>query len=104
MPRRRLLLQPACNEYAPALLPGRLREPRQRLQLLLAHALPQAIARITLENINAAEEPVAMYYQIDYTLTQVPRGRQAYFHWPAVPPREPTWPIRGVAAHACWTA
>ncbi len=35
-------------------------------------------ARITLENINTAEE-MRLYYQINYTLTEVPED-EAYFH------------------------
>ena len=66
------------------LVAGRLRQPGQRVQLLLGDALPQD-GRITMENID--EKEMTLYYQINYTLTDVPDDA-AYFHAP-VPPRQP---------------
>ncbi len=53
-----------------------LRQSRPRLQLLLGDAVPQR-ARFTLEN--RSEEQLTVYYQINYTLTEVPEDC-AYFH------------------------
>ena len=44
----------ACGwgKYCPDQLAGGVRQPRQRLQLLLADALPQEGCRITMENLD----------------------------------------------------
>lgn len=52
-------------------------ESGRRLQQLLGDAVSQA-RRITLENLSP-DEVLGFYYQIDYTLTEVPEDR-AYFH------------------------
>ena len=75
MPRRRFL-RLRLGQVLPDQLAAGLRQPRQRLQLLLADALPQE-RRITLENL--ADEDMTLYYQINYTLTDVPEDA-AYFH------------------------
>ena len=75
-----------------SLLTGRLRESGQRLQLLLEDAFRKK-ARITLENINTAEE-MRLYLPNQLHLTEVPRTRPTSR---AVPPLQPD---PGVAAHA----
>lgn len=66
----------ACGweDYA-GVVAGGLRQSRPRLQLLLGDAVPQA--RALLEN--RSEESQTVYYQINYTLTEVPEDC-AYFH------------------------
>ena len=59
-----------------SLIAGRVCEPRQWAQFLLANALPQ-VRKLTLENLD--DVPMTIYYQIDYVLTEVPEDA-AYFH------------------------
>ena len=64
------------GKYAPAHFAGGMRQPGQRFQFLLADAVRKK-ARITMENLDT--KPMRLYYQIDYTQTQVPSDA-AYFH------------------------
>ena len=77
----------ACGwgELRADLLAGGVREPGQRLQLLLGDAVPQALPHHAREPRRRAT--MTLYYQINYTLTDVPDGRGLLPR--AVPPREP---------------
>ena len=71
------------------LLARRLRQSRPRLQLLLGNAVPQACARITLENRDPDEDAV-IYYQINYALTEVPEDAPISTRSSAAPIRCPS--------------
>ena len=66
------------NQFAQVSLAGGLRQPRPRVQLLLGDAVPQARADHAGEP-RSRTTTVIVYYQINYTLTEVPEDA-AYFH------------------------
>ena len=83
----------ACGwgKYCPDQLAARLRQSGQRLQLLLDHALPQD-AEITWRT--STTRTMVLYYQINYTLTEVPDGRGLLPR--PVPPRRTRCPSRRI--------
>ena len=89
MPDRRFLLLRLAGIHAD-LLAGGLRQPGQRVQLLLDDAVPPALPHGARKP--RGHDPVTMYYQIDYTLTEVELGLRLFPR--AVPPRQPRCPIR----------
>ena len=76
VPRRRLL-RLRLGQVRPDLVAARLRQPRQRVQLLLGDALPQGLQDHHREP--RRRRSITVYYQINYTLTEVPDDA-AYFH------------------------
>ncbi len=65
------------EQYAQVDVAAGLREPRQRVQLLLGDAVPQALPDHDEEHRH--RPAIYVYYQINYTLTEVPEDA-AYFH------------------------
>ena len=108
VPGRRFLRH-GLGHVRAALVAGRLRQPGQRLQLLLGDAVPQA-RRITLTNLR--RRACGLYYQINYTLTDVPDdarllprpvppGQPAAVQGGAHDPRRRRGP-RPLRRHATW--
>jgi hypothetical protein len=76
VPRRRLL-RLRLGQVRPRLVAPGLRQSRQRVQLLLDHALPHADVASPCRTWMTKD--MVLYYQINYTLTDVPEDA-AYFH------------------------